>query len=166
MCMYLVDAMYLGNRLIGYEVYESKSMGFMGMTEKQILDKLSRNEKVYGFRIKNDVEAAKEVLELDEEGFNMKNLQVKSGVNTLAWLKENEYNDINIGLIVVKIINEKNKKPVYETVNARHARITYEESKLKMLIELGAMVAGVKLEKNKLVACEGVEISGEEKAGE
>ena len=96
----------------------------------------------------------------------MKNLQVKSGVNTLAWLKENENNDINIGLIVVKIINEKNKKPVYETVNARHARITYEESKLKMLIELGAMVAGVKLEKNKLVACEGVEISGEEKAGE
>ena len=166
MCMYLVDAMYLGNRLIGYEVYESKSMGFMGMTEKQILDKLSRNEKVYGFRIKNDVEVAKEVLELDEEGFNMKNLQVKSGVNTLAWLKENEYNDINIGLIVVKIINEKNKKPVYEIVNARHARVTYEESKLKMLIELGAMVAGVKLEKNKLVACEGVEISGEEKAGE
>ena len=57
MCMYLVDAMYLGNRLIGYEVYESKSMGFMGMTEKQILDKLNRNEKVYGFRIKNDIEA-------------------------------------------------------------------------------------------------------------
>ena len=44
MCMYLVDAMHLGNRLIGYEVYESKSMGFMGMTEKQILDKLNRNE--------------------------------------------------------------------------------------------------------------------------
>ena len=166
MCMYLVDAMYLGNRLIGYEVYESKSMGFMGMTEKQILDKLSRNEKVYGFRIKNDVEAVKEVLELDEEGFNMENLQVKSGVNTLAWLKENENNDINIGLIVVKVINEKNKKPVYETVNARHARVIYEESKLKMLIELGTMVAGVKLEKNKIVPCEGVEIFGEEKAGE
>ena len=101
MCMYLVDAMHLGNRLIGYEVYESKSMGFMGMTEKQILDKLNRNEKVYGFRIKNDVEAAKEVLELDEEGFNMKNLQVKSGVKTLTWLKENDNNDINIGLIEI-----------------------------------------------------------------
>ena len=35
-----------------------------------------------------------------------------------------------------------------------------------MLIELGTMVAGVKLEKNKIVPCEGVEISGEEKAGE
>ena len=51
-------------------------------------------------------------------------------------------------------------------MNARHARVTYEESKLKMLIELGAMVAGVKLEKNKIVPCEGVEISGEEKGGE
>lgn len=166
MCMYLVDAMYLGNRLIGYEVYESKSMGFIGMTEKQIIDKLNRDEKVYGFWLKNDVEAAKEVLELDEEGFSMKNLQVKSGVNTLTWLKESENNDINIGLIVVKVINEKNKKPVYETVNARHARVTYEESKLKMLIELGAMVAGVRLEKNKLTVCEGVEIFGEEKGGE
>lgn len=166
MCMYLVDAMYLGNRLIGYEVYESKSMGFIGMTEKQIIDKLNRDEKVYGFWLKNDVEAAKEVLELDEEGFSMKNLQVKSGVNTLAWLKESENNDINIGLIAVKVINEKNKKPVYETVNARHARVTYEESKLKMLVELGAMVAGVRLEKNKLAVCEGVEIEGEEKGGE
>ena len=166
MCMYLVDAMHLGNRLIGYEVYESKSMGFMGMTEKQILDKLNRNEKVYGFRIKNDVEAAKEVLELDEEGFNMKNLQVKSGVKTLTWLKENDNNDINIGLIVVKIINEKNKKPVYETVNARHARVTYEESKLKMLIELGAMVAGVKLEKIRLSHVKGWRFAGEEQGGE
>ncbi len=96
----------------------------------------------------------------------MKNLQVKSGVNTLTWLKESENNDINISLIVVKVINEKNKKPVYETVNARHARVTYEESKLKMLIELGAMVAGVRLEKNKLTVCEGVEIDGEEKGGE
>ena len=51
-------------------------------------------------------------------------------------------------------------------MNARHARVTYEESKLKMLIELGAMAAGVKLEKNKIVPCEGVEIFGEEKAGE
>ncbi len=166
MCLFLVDAMYLGNRLIGYEVYESKSMGFIGMTEKQIIDKLSRDEKVYGFWLKNDVEAAKEVLELDEEGFSMKNLQVKSGVNTLTWLKESENNDINISLIVVKVINEKNKKPVYETVNARHARVTYEESKLKMLIELGAMVAGVRLEKNKLTVCEGVEIDGDEKGGE
>ena len=114
MCLFLVDAMYLGNRLIGYEVYESKSMGFIGMTEKQIIDKLSRDEKVYGFWLQNDVEAAKEVLELDEEGFSMKNLQVKSGVNTLTWLRESENNDINISLIVVKVINEKNKKPVYE----------------------------------------------------
>ncbi len=35
-----------------------------------------------------------------------------------------------------------------------------------MLIELGAMVAGVRLEKNKLTVCEGVEIDGEEKGGE
>ena len=34
----------------------------------------------------------------------------------------------------------------------------YDESKLRMLLELGVPVSGVKLEKNKLVPCDGVEI--------
>ena len=50
---------------------------------------------------------------------------------------------------------------------ARHARMEYTEDKLKMMLELGVPVAGVKLEKNKLVACGGVEIiSNEEEVKE
>jgi len=65
--------------------------------------------------------------------------------------------DMNIALVVVSVFNEKGKK-TYETVNARHARVEYEENKLRMMIELGVPVAGVKLEKNRLVVCDGVEI--------
>lgn len=124
------------------------------MSEKQIIDKLKRGERVYGFVLGNADE--KETLVLDTDGFNMTNLQLKSGVNNLSWMNENFDCDMNMALIVVSVSVESGKK-VYETVNARHARVEYDESKLKMMIEIGVPVAGVKLEKNKLVLCDGVE---------
>ena len=158
MCMYLTNGNFLGQRLIGYEVYDSKSKGFVGMTEKQVITKLKNNEKVYGFILGE--EDGKEVLKLDVEGFNMGNLQLKTGVNSLSWMNEDSGSDMNMELIVVAASGDKKK--VYETVNARHARMEYTEDKLKMMLEIGVPVAGVRLEKNKLVACEGVEIIGNE----
>ena len=155
MCMYLTNGNYLGQRLVGYECFDSKSKGFIGMSEKQIIDKLKRGERVYGFVLGNVDE--KETLMLDVDGFNMTNLQLKSGVNNLSWLNENSDCDMNIALVVVSVSVENGKK-VYETVNARHARVEYDESKLKMMIELGIPVAGVKLDKNRITVCEGVEV--------
>lgn len=154
MCMYLTNGNFLGQRLIGYDFYDSKSKGFAGMTEKQVITKLKNSEKVYGFVL--DTVDEKEVLKLDVEGFNMSNLQLKTGVNSLSWMNEENASDMNMELIVVAVSGDKKK--VYETVNARHARVEYSEDKLKMMMELGVPVAGVRLEKNKLVVCEGVEI--------
>lgn len=154
MCMYLVDGMYLGNRLIGYECYENRSKGFAGLTEKQVIAKLKNGEKIYGFVLGSEDD--KDVLLLDSDSYNMTNIQIKSGVGTISWSDKDNCSDMNIGLIVVSVSGDKKK--VYETVNARHARVEYSEDKLKMMIELGVPVAGVKLEKNKLVVCEGVEI--------
>lgn len=158
MCMYLSNGNFLGQRLIGYDFYDSKTKGFVGMTEKQVMTKLKNNEKVYGFVIGD--EDGKEVLKLDAEGFNMSNLQLKTGVNSLSWMNEDNGSDMNMELIVVAVSGDKKK--VYETVNARHARVEYSEDKLKMMMELNVPVAGVRLEKNKLVVCEGVEIIGSE----
>ena len=154
MCMYLTNGNFLGQRLIGYDFYDSKSKGFAGMTEKQVITKLKNSEKVYGFVL--DTVDEKEVLKLDAEGFNMSNLQLKTGVNSLSWMNEENASDMNMELIVVAVSGDRKK--VYETVNARHARVEYSEDKLKMMMELGVPVAGVRLEKNKLVVCEGVEI--------
>ena len=163
MCMYLTNGNFLGQRLLGYEFYDSKSKGFVGMTEKQVITKLKNNEKVYGFILGE--EDGKEVLKLDVEGFNMGNLQLKTGVNSLSWMNEDSGSDMNMELIVVAVSGDRKK--VYETVNARHARVEYTEDKLKMMIELGVPVAGVRLEKNRLAACEGVEIiSNEEEVKE
>lgn len=162
MCMYLTNGNYLGKRLIGFDIYDSKSKGFIGMSEKQIIDKLKRGERVYGFTLVTENEEDKLVMDVD--GFNMCNLQLKSGVNNLSWLNENSDCDMNIALVVVSVKNENGKKS-YETVNARHARVEYDESKLKMLIEIGVPVAGVKLDKNRIVVCEGVEVFEKVKEG-
>ena len=162
MCMYLTNGNYLGQRLVGYDCFDSKSKGFIGMSEKQIIDKLKRGERVYGFTLVTENEEEKLVLDVD--GFNMTNLQLKSGVSNLSWLNENSDCDMNIALIVVAVFIENGKR-IYETVNARHARMEYDESKLKMLMEIGIPVAGVKRDKNKLSVCEGVEVIEEVKEG-
>lgn len=154
MCIYLSNGNYLGQRLIGYDCYESKTKGFIGFSEKQLIDKLKRGEKVYGFVLGKEGDEDK--LVLDSEGFNMTNLQLKSGVNNLSWLYDNSDSDMNIALVVVAVYSEKGRR-TYECINARHARVEYDESKLRMLMELGIMVAGVKLDKNKIVPCDGVE---------
>ena len=162
MCMYLTNGNFLGQRLIGYDCFDSKTKGFIGMSEKQIVDKLKRGERVYGFALVTENEEDKLVLDVD--GFNMTNLQLKSGVNNLSWLNENSDCDMNIALVVVSVSVENGKK-AYETVNARHARVEYDESKLKMLMEIGIPVAGVKLDKNRLTVCEGVEVIEQVKEG-
>lgn len=162
MCMYLTNGNFLGQRLIGYDCFDSKTKGFIGMSEKQIVDKLKRGERVYGFALVTENEEDKLVLDVD--GFNMCNLQLKSGVNNLSWLNENSDCDMNIALVVVSVSVENGKK-AYETVNARHARVEYDESKLKMLMEIGIPVAGVKLDKNRLTVCEGVEVIEQVKEG-
>lgn len=153
--LFLCNGSYLGQRLIGYDCFDSKSKGFIGMSEKQIIDKLKRGEKVYGFALGKEDD--KDTLVLDVDGFNMTNLQLKTGVNNLSWLNDNSDCDMNIALVVVAVKNENGRKS-YETVNARHARVDYDESKLKMLIEIGVPVAGVKLDKNRIMVCDGVEV--------
>lgn len=155
MCkMYLVNGSVLGQRLIGYEVYNSQTKGFEGLSETQLISKLKKGEHVYGFMLGKEED--KDVLVLDADNFNMVNLQMKSGVNNVTWLNEASQSDINTALIVVAVMNENGRR-VYETVNARHARVNYDESKRRMLLELGVPVAGIKLVNNKIVVCDGVE---------
>lgn len=158
MCLYVTNGNFLGARLIGFDCYESKSKGFIGMSERQIVDKLKRGERVYGFVLGKEDE--KDTLVLDIGGFNMNNLHLKTGVNNLSWMNENSDSDMNMALIVVSVKNEKGKRS-YETVNARHARVEYDENKLRMLIEIGVPVAGVKLINNRITVCDGVEAINE-----
>ena len=115
MCFYVCNGNFLGKRLVSYDCFDNKSKGFIGMSENQIVSKLKRGERVYGFVLGKEDD--KDILVLDVDGFNMTNLQLKTGVNNLSWLNDNADCDMNIALVVVAVKVEKNKR-TYETVNA------------------------------------------------
>ena len=73
--MTLTNGNFLGQRLIGYDFYDSKSKGFVGMSEKQVIDKLKRGERLNGFILVSSEDG--DSLALDTEGFNIANLTLK-----------------------------------------------------------------------------------------
>lgn len=144
--LYLTNGNTLGNRLIGYELYDSESKGFIGMSEKQIKDGIKKGMNIKGFIIDDNGK-----LVLDEKGMNYTNLQMKSGVNKLSWMNDNFTSEISKALIIVGKKNISGKV-VYETVNAMHARVDYDKLKIQALMQV-IDVYGARLENGKIILC-------------
>lgn len=153
MCMkYLVNREDLGKRVTGYIFYDADSKGFTGLTEKQIKDTLSKGERLYGLVLGSDGEIA-----MDSEGFHTTNYMVRSGINSLSPVVENDC-AANIMYVVVGV----RKNPggdVYEVINSRYARLEMPETKVKMLCEFGCVQGGVYMDGESLKICDGVTVS-------
>lgn len=137
---YLINREDLGSRTTGYIVYCDKTKKFYGMTEKQIVSLLKTGEAVRGFVLAND-----ETLQLDEQGFKTSNYMVRTGINSLRPLNEN--NTLSNIFYVVVGTETKNGKTLYEVVNSRYGRSTISEDKLKSFLEFGAIQGGACLDK-------------------
>lgn len=150
MCMrYMVTREDLGKRTTGFMFYDADSKGFVGMTERAIRDALSKGERLFGLDL-NDGNIV-----MDTEGFKTKNYMVRSGINKLAPAVESD-NMANIFYVVVGVRKEQGEN-VYEVVNSRYARLEMNESKIKMLIEFGALQGGVYVENGQVKVCDGVQ---------
>ena len=154
MCKYLVNEEMLGKRTTGYMVFNSGSKDFVGVTEKQIKDCLTAGEKVYGFILDESGNLA-----MDKDGWKTNNYMVRSGINTLRAVNDLDGSIVNIMYVVVGVKRVKGGDSVYEVINSRYGRVEMPESKVKILLELGAVQGGVYLDgKGKVVVCEGVEV--------
>lgn len=144
---FLVNRQDLGNRIMGYIVYDSISKEFNGYTEKQIASMLKGEIPVMGFVLSED-----DTLQLDGEGFKTKNYMVRTGINGIKPMSENDALSTMFYVVVGTAV--ENGKSVYEVVNSKYARYTINESKLKSLLEFGAVQGGAYLdEKGKLSIC-------------
>lgn len=154
MCMkYLVNREDLGKRTTGFVFYDADSKGFIGMTEKQIINTLKKGERLYGLTLDNDGNIA-----MDTEGFKTSNYMVRSGINNLVPAVETDMPANMMYVIVGKKVQESGET-VYEVVNSRYARLEMTETKVKMLLEFGCIQGGVYLDgKGKLKVCEGVRV--------
>ena len=160
MCMkYLVNREDLGKRVTGYIFYDADNKGFTGLTEKQIKETLSKNERLYGLVL--DAEGN---ITMDKDGWHTTNYMVRSGINTLSPVNETDC-AANIFYVVVGVHKGQNGT-MYEVVNSRYARLEMPENKIKMLLEFGCIQGGVYLDgKGKLVICDGVQVTEDKEVG-
>lgn len=136
------------SRIAGFTVYDDITKEFQEKTPKEITTLIKKNE-LNGLKLVNNK------IELDTEGFNMKNLMIKSGVGKFRKMHETD-TIINCMYAVVRVI-KFDDNTVYEVINNRCARIKIDENRIKMLYEIG-YVAGIILVKNRIDICKGVTI--------
>jgi hypothetical protein len=148
MSKFVTNRIDLGQRVAGFTCYESSTKEFLELTPKQAKN-LIASAGIRGLRLEND-----EIV-LDQEGFNMKNLMVRSGIGNFHAMYPVD-SMINTMYSVVKVV--RNTDGIfYEIVSNKAARTLISEERLKAIMAF-TNVAGVYTDEHQAVAiCNGVE---------
>ena len=148
MCRKLIvtNELALGNRNLGFEVLSLPKGEVLEFTNKQLKDLIkSGKDEVYGLDISEDTGE----LIPDTENFFCTNWMIKSHINSLVPKFESE-GLVNLFYIVTGTHKEKGNI-VYDVVSSRYERTAFTAEKIKTLLEMGIISAGVKLVNDELV---------------
>ena len=145
MCRKLVvtNELALGNRNLGFEALSLPKGEVVEFTNKQLKDIIkSGKDEVYGLTI------SEETGELipDTEHFFCNNWMIKSHINSLVPKFESD-SLVNLFYIVIGTHKEKGNV-LYDVVSSRYERAAFTEEKIKTLLDMGIISAGVKLGDN------------------
>ncbi|MCM1213926.1 MAG: hypothetical protein NC331_12485 [Lachnospiraceae bacterium] len=156
----VVNELALGNRNLGFEVLSLPKGEILEFTNRQLKDLIkSGKDEVYGLDISGETGEL-----IPDENFFCNNWMVKSHINSLVPRFEGE-GLVNLFYIVTGTHKEKGNL-VYDVVSSRYERTTFPEEKIKTLLEMGIISAGVKLENGELVAAPLEKPKTREKKGE
>ncbi len=138
MCkLFVINSLYLGNRSLGYELYDGK--GVVEMTEKQVRDGILAGKEIYGLKVsENGID-----LEPDKEGFFMNNLVAHRHIGNYKPMYETE-NPVSLMYIVISMKEEKGVR-TYEIISSRFEKKEVSEEMLKSLFLMGAVCGGAKV---------------------
>lgn len=141
MCMtkYVVSRTMLGNRELGWSLWNGKEV--VEMTSNEIKKALEKDEAVYGLEIGADGE-----LTLGSNFFT-RNIMEHRQVNNYKPMNEEEDCMTN----VFYIVTGKTDKGEYEVISTKFERTTFSEEKVKIMLSMGIISAGAKLENGKIV---------------
>lgn len=146
MCMtkYVVLRTMLGNREIGWELWNRDKGEVTEMTSKEIKNSLLKGDPIHGLAVGEDGE-----LTLDKNFF-MTNVFEHRHVNNYKLMNEDESCVANVGYIVMGKTDAG-----YEVISTKWERKTVTEEMLKMFMSMGLVFGGAKLEDNKVVLPDG-----------
>ncbi len=136
-------------RIAGWNLFDEITKEFQETTPKEVKDLINHGQ-VNGLKLNNGL------IELDIEGFNMRNILVKSAVGKFRPLYPTT-SMVNCMYAVVRVI-ETDTGRQYEIISNKCARVKVTSEHLKIIMEIG-YVAGVKMGTNgEIEICEGVSI--------
>lgn len=142
MCMAKVAVLrtMLGNREIGFELWNKDKGEVVEMTAKEIKAALLKGDPIHGLVVGEDEELA-----LDKNFF-MRNLMEHRHVNNYTPMIEDENCVANVAYIVIGKADSG-----YEIISTKWERKVVTEDMLKMFLSMGLVFGGAKLENEKVV---------------
>lgn len=154
----LLNRIDLGvTRIAGYSLFCSETREIQETTPKEVKNLVNQGQ-VNGLKLINGK------IELDTDGFNMRNLKIKSAVGKFRTLYPAD-NMMNM-YAVVRVIETDDGSTLYETISNKSARVKISHERLNMMIEMGYYVAGVRIVEGKIKVCDGVTIQDKRSKGE
>ena len=141
MCkLVVINKLVLGNRSLGWEAISLPKGEVVEYTSKQLKDLMSAGgNEIMGLYLPE----GSEELQLDVDGFNMRNLMVKSHINSLIPMVQGEC-VANIFYTVIGTHKEKGNL-VYDVVSSRFERTSFSASKIVMLYDIGIINGGIRV---------------------
>lgn len=141
MCMtkFVVSRTMLGNREQGWALWNGKEM--VEMTAKEIKEGLLKGEPIYGLEVGEDGELAL------GSNFFSRNIMEHRQVNHYKPMIEEE----NCLANVFYIVTGRADNGEYEVISTKFERTTLSEERTKVMLSMGVISAGAKLEGDKVV---------------
>lgn len=141
MCMkkYVVVRTMLGNREQGWTLWNGKEV--VEMTSKEIKDALLKEEAVYGLEVGEDGE-----LTLGRNFFTRNIMEHRQVGNYKPMIEEE-----NCMVNVFYIVTGRTDSGEYEVISTKYERTAFSEEKVKIMLSMGIISAGAKLEGDKVV---------------
>lgn len=142
MCMtkYVVLRTMLGNREIGWELWNKEKGEVTEMTSSEIKKGLLKGDPIYGLSLLDNGE-----LTFDKNFFTV-NVVEHRHVNNYSLMVENENCVSNVYYIVIGKTGSE-----YELISTKWERKTVTEDMLKVFISMNLVLGGAKLENDKIV---------------
>lgn len=142
----VMNKLSLGSRELGWETFSLPKGELVEFTTKQLKDVMAQGtDEVYGLVASERTGE----LELDREGFFTTNMMVKSHINSLEPM---DAVDCMVNLFyVVTGTHKEGGKVLYDAVSSRYERVSLTAERAKVMLEMGIISGGAKLEGEEIV---------------
>lgn len=137
---YVVNRLMLGNRELGWELWNEERGDVIEMTSNEIKKGLLKGDPIYGLEIGADGE-----LVLGSNFFT-RNMMEHRHIENFKPMFEDDARPV-----IYFIVLGKNEDGKYDIITTRFKRTTFSEQHLRVVYSLGAVSAGMKMVDDKIV---------------